>query len=249
PREAAEALVAWTGDAPVGLATVAVYEGADGAPALAWVGGPAVLPAWRGRGAGRALLDAALARAAGAPVVGLDATPEVERLCAKAGFRAASRATRWRRAAGAPRPAPGGRHSVHPISLSEAMEIAEYDLPRFGAKRLRALLAVLHGFPWTAFMARDRRTGDVTGFGLGHERAIGPLVADDDGAAAALLAACEMAGAPPTLLAPDDHAGARRVLEAAGWTPEGPATTRMLRSGGLPGRPEAVYGLAAWGLG
>lgn len=248
--DAAKSLVAFDVDAtPVGSVSVAVYEGADGAPALAWLGGMAVLPAHRGRGVGRALLDAALHEARAAPVVGLDATDKGRALYARAGFRERSRSTRWVRAAGEPRPITRGRHSIHPISISEAMEIAAYDLERFGAKRMRWLMALLHEFPWTAFMSRDRATGNVTGFVFAKERSIGPLVADDDEAAAALLAACELAGGPPALLVPDAHVGAARLLGEAGWRRDDASTTRMLRGGDLPGDERRIYAYATSALG
>lgn len=230
----------------IGTTTVACYE-----PGLAWVGGMGVLPAWRGRGVARALLEAALAeaRGRGATTIGLDATEAGRPLYERAGFQAVGRSSRWRRATGAPVARTSARHSVHPISLSEAMEIAAFDEPRFGAKRLRWLLGTMHHSPWTAFMSRHRASGDVSGFILGQERMVGPLVADDDEAAVALLAACELAGAPPVLLVMDDHAAVRRLLHEAGYSPDGAACTRMTVGGPLPGRPATQYGLGAWALG
>lgn len=232
----------------VGTVTVAVYETAEEGPSFAWVGGMGVAPEWRGRGVARALLDAALEAAACAevPAVGLDATQMGRPLYEKAGFREVSRARRWRRTEGPARVGTGGAHSVHPISLSEAMEIAEYDLPRFGGKRLRWILSTLHQAPWHGFMSRARGSGDVTGFALGQERLIGPLVAEDAEAAAALLAACELSGAPSAALVPDARA---RVFEEAGWTAEGSPIARMVRGGALPGRHGATYAYGSWALG
>lgn len=232
----------------VGTITLCVYERGGDDIAFAWIGGMGVAPAWRGRGVARALLDAALdgASCARAPVVGLDATEMGRPLYEKAGFQAVSQARRWRRTAGAARVRSGGGHSVHPISLSEVMEIAAYDAPRFGGKRLRWLLATMHQAPWNAFMSRARSTGEVTGFVLGQERHIGPLVADDEDVAAALLAAVELSGAPPAALVPEAHA---RLFEQAGWSPEGAPVTRMTKGGPPPGRPERIRAYGAWALG
>lgn len=249
----AEGFVAVDAGRDVGSATLALYRGRGDDVALAWIGGMAVLPEHRGRGVGRALLRACLARAdaAGARVVGLDATEAGRPLYEKEGFRAVVRTTRWGRRDATPVPLPvplPSRHAVHPISLSEVMEIAEFDLARFGARRLPWLLLVQADLPWQAFMSRDRRTGDVSGYALGNDRHVGPIVADDDEAAAFLLAACQRAGAPGTVYALDDP-HAERVLAAAGHQRENAGLTRMARGGDLPMRREAIYAVGAWALG
>jgi GNAT superfamily N-acetyltransferase len=237
--------------APAGSATIAIYRGVDDAPGFAWVGGMAVLPERRGQGVARRLLEACLARADEARVasVGLDATELGRPLYEKMGFRAVGRTPKWARDAREAKAHPSGKHTVHPISLSEAMEIAAFDAPRFGAKRLPWLLATLHDEPWRAFMSRDRRTGDVTGFALGQERAIGPVVADDEEAAAALVSACELAGSPPVIVPLDASPRALATLSALGYAEERAGCLRMLRGADLTMRTESIVGIGAWALG
>lgn len=227
---------------PVG--TVCLAEWGE---TLAWVGGMAVLSEARGRGIGRALLDACLA-ATNARSVGLDATEAGRGVYAKAGFREVSRTMIWKSEA-APQARPSKTHSLHPISISEAMEIGEYDAARFGAKRLPALMDLMHAAPWHALMSRERATGNVSGFVFGHEKGMGPVVADDDEAAAALVAACAVSGAPQRILVDANHPSASRVFASLGFVDGGFACTRMVRGADLPMRLEACYAPAAWALG
>jgi len=238
----------------IGVATLTTYraDGDDAPPALAWIGGMIVHPAARRQGAARGMLRSMMARSRelGVRVVGLDASENGRPLYEDEGFRVLGRTSRWARAGSRGEAVVSARHSVHPISISEAMEIAAFDQPRFGARRMPFLMSLLHEFPWRSFMSRDRGSGEVTGFVFANERAMGPLVADDEDAASALLSACESSGAPPKLIIMDDHIGASRVLAAAGYTPDGVWCTRMsLGSTPLPGRRESVYGAATWALG
>jgi len=235
----------------VGVGSLQVYGRGD-EPALAWIGGMSVRPDARRQGAARAILLAMLSRAEAlaVPVVGLDASEMGRPLYEQHGFVARCRTSRWRRAEARASFEPSPRHAVHPVSVSEAMEIAAFDAARFGANRMPWLLALLRDFPFQSFMTRDRATGEVSGFAFGNERAIGPLVADDDEAAAALLWACESAGAVRNALVEDPHAGATRVLREAGYEPDGGFCTRMtLRGEPLPGKRDAVYAAATWAMG
>lgn len=232
---------------PLGVGTLAIQG-----EALAWIGGMAVLPTARRQGAARTLLRAMLERARerGVHVVGLDASAMGRPLYESEGFVALGRTSRWARVTPRGEGSVSARHAVHPISISEAMEIATFDAERFGAQRLPFLMALLHDFPWQAFMSRDRASGEVTGFILASERALGPLVAEDADAATVLLSACESAGAEPRLLIMDDHAEATRMLQEASYAPEGVSCMRMTLGGAaLPGRRTAVYGAATWALG
>lgn len=227
---------------PVG--SVSLAEWGD---ALAWVGGMAVLPEARGRGVGRALLQTCLDETT-ARSVGLDATESGRPLYEKAGFRVVSQTRAWKSETTL-EARPTKTHSLHPISISEAMEIGEYDATRFGAKRLPALMDLMHAAPWHAFLSRERATGNVSGFAFGHEKGIGPVVADDDEAARALVAACAVSGAPQRLLMDDNHASAARVFASLGFVDEGFGCTRMVRGADLPMRLDACYAPAAWALG
>jgi GNAT superfamily N-acetyltransferase len=246
-----------SGGPALGNASVALHQDA-GECALAWVSGMIVRPEARGRGVGRALVREALALAAreGAARVGLDATPPARALYESEGFVALAETPRWRRAPDAPRVAPASSASsaIYPISSCEIMELHAYDAPRFGAGRGAYLADLLAAFPARSFVAFDRRSGVATGFAVGQERYVGPLVADSPDIAARLLYACERAGTPPLAHLLDANPHARRVFEEAGYAPDGASCTRMLRAPRgtpprLPGRPDTVYAIGAWAMG
>jgi GNAT superfamily N-acetyltransferase len=237
----------------LGAGTLALWSDSadDARPALAWIGGMVVRPEARRRGVARAILLALLARAEerGARVVGLDASEAGRPLYASEGFVELGRSTRWARDRPRAEAQPSARHAVHPISVSEAMEVAAYDEPRFGARRMPLLMALLRDHPWHAFLARDRVSGEVSGYAMASERAMGPLYAEDAEAAAALLAAGELSGAVPKLLAVDANHAATALLRAAGYAPELSVARMTLRGAPLPGARAREYGVAAWALG
>lgn len=219
---------------------------------LAWVGGMVVKEEHRRRGVGRALLRACLEHAAkrGASVVGLDATAEGEPLYRAEGFAPVARTERWRRE-GPPRmPAGEPREvAIYPVSACELMDLVAYDAPRFGGRRGKWLAAALDDLPEQGFVAFRRGDGALAGFVLGQRRAVGPLVADTEEAAAWLLRAAEAAGAPPVAHLGPGNPAAERVFRAAGYAPTGAACLRMVRGGALPGQPGRVHALASWAVG
>lgn len=236
-----------------GTVSVLVYGDAGGGP-LAWLCGMVVHPGHQKKGVGRALLGPALAFAKehGATAVGLDATPLGRPFYARAGFRAVAEDPRWRRDPAlppVPPSAPQGPISVYPISSCEIMELHAYDSARFGANRAAVLAEPMAERPHHCFVAFDRRTGAVAGHVLTQEKGIGPLVADSPHAAEWLLYAAEMAGAVPVAHLPGANPAAQAVFARAGYAPSGVSCSRMVLGADLPGRPGAIYALAAWGLG
>jgi len=229
----------------IGAASCVVCPGGD----LAWLGGMVVLPEARRQGIGRRLLAAALEYAdeRGARTIGLDATDVGRPLYESVGFRPFCVTTRWaRQHAAEPYEA---AHAVYPASGAELMEIAAFDRSRFGANRAPWIAAVLADFPGRAFVAYDRASGRLAGYALGQGEYVGPLVADDPGAARALLHATESAGTPATLDVLDANPHIERVLPASGYAPTAQRCLRMVRGPGLPGRVECQYAVAAWALG
>jgi GNAT superfamily N-acetyltransferase len=238
--------VARDGGEPLGAAACVVYPGAD----LAWIGGMVVVPEARRRGIARSLLAAALeyAGSRGARTVGLDATDAGRPLYESEGFRAVCTTRRWARV----RPATSrddASVAVYPASGAELMEIAAFDRPRFGANRAPWIAAVLHDLPHRGFVAYRRDGGRLAGFVLGQEEYIGPLVADEPSAAAALLRAAESAGTPATAELLDANGTAATVFREAGYEPTETRCVRMVRGADLPGRLGALYAVGAWALG
>ena len=216
---------------------------------FAWVSMVLVLPAWRGSGFAARLLRVALddlARRRLRPV--LDATPAGRPVYLKQGFVDGWGFTRWRRTRGGAAVAastesgPASR-SVNPrtrqMSSADFAGIEALDAPAFGADRsplLRALAARWPGAGWVA----EGEAG-LRGYTLGREgrtaMQLGPLVAGDDEAAAALLQA-----ALPTLLSAaeargcdviadllDGHVAAAEALRKRGFAVERPFT-RMVHA-------------------
>lgn len=238
---------------PVGVVSAVVWPRDEGEASLAWLYGMVVAPRARRKGIGRALLRHALdaLRVQGVGTVALDATDEGRALYAAEGFRTVGETRRWRRPPGEPPVAPRAekRYSLYPISACEVMELWAYDKPRFGANRVPWLASTMARFPERAFVAFDRKTGAIAGYVESQERWIGPLVAEDDGAARWLLYAAERAGAPAAAITSSTNPAAERMVRAAGYEHDGIVCTRMVRGGDLPGRLEAQWLVASWALG
>jgi len=235
----------------VGCGSVIVHRDA-GEGAFAWVGGMMVDEAWRRRGVARALLHAGLLRAEeeGARRVALAASEMGRPLYESEGFRALGFTTRWERAGPPVAPElPARAVSIYPISSCEIMELLKFDAPRFGAARGPFLADVMGAFPERAFVAFDRASGAIVGFVGTQERFAGPLCADSDEAAARLLHAASLAGAPPRVLLSGQNPRAEKLLAQAGFAPDGARCTLMLRGDALPGRPETAFGLGSWAIG
>lgn len=154
---------------------------------LGWIGFLIVEPRFRGRGAGEALMRAALAslEEGGVHTVRLDATAAGEPLYRRLGFVAEQRSLRLRRPA-APGPPPAAPETaaletaapettvpdVHvvPATLADLAPIAALDQMAFGANRRRVLARVLEACPPFAFLARGGASapGDCAGYILGR---------------------------------------------------------------------------------
>lgn len=177
----------------VAATTTVICYGRD----LAWIGMVLVLPAVRGRGYARALMEHALQfiEQRQVRVTRLDATEMGRPLYAKLGFRDESGIERWTTsAARALRPEP----AVPVESLQSVPAIAALDQRAFGADRTRALDRLLACFPGEGICLPEGYAMQRPGSGPYF---LGPCVAHDAATARALM---------ETLLA-------RRTGEAVFW--------------------------------
>lgn len=193
--------------------------------ALAWIGMMIVDTAYRRRGLGTRLLDAALSAApvATTGLVGLDATELGEPLYRQRGFVAVEPIDRWggtlsrsRSPSGSDVPAVGRRADdvgvdevgaiavraaeIRAVEPSDAASLAAWDAHRTGIPRTALIMQLLrapHAHGWLA-----QRSGQLVGYAVVRpgrtHRHLGPLVADDATTASALLAAVAdgLAGEP-----------------------------------------------------
>lgn len=194
-------------------------------------------PAWRGRGLGRAVWDAAMARLDGR-TVGLDGVPEQQANYRSMGFVPAYETVRL---TGTPPPDPSG------LAVTDAVS----------AGAIAALDALCFPAPRDAFLARwiapprivraVAGPSGLRGYGAirpchdGHK--IGPLFADSIEVARALLAAlADAVGGPVQLDAPLLHPAFTDSLLAAGMVP-GFSTARMYK-----GPPPAIDMTRVFGI-
>jgi GNAT superfamily N-acetyltransferase len=205
-------------------------------PALAWISMVLVTAPARGKGLGSELLLRCLAAAeASGRVAGLDATEFGRPIYLPLGFVDVFQLARWHWPAPAlPLVAPPPGIGVSPARLSDMAEILVYDTPRSGYRREPILADLLRRSLGFAQVAR-RCDGPLAGFVLGRDGhlswQLGPIVADDEPTALALLSAAAAQLAQPLLV--DVPARHHRL---GGWLLDRGATaprryTRMLRAG------------------
>jgi hypothetical protein len=140
--------------------------------------------------------------------------------------------------------------TVRTLAEADVDAVAAFDRPRFGGARRHVLARLLQEFPSRGRVAR-RADGGVAGYVIAQPQILGPWMAEDAGAAEALLAAALALpfDGPPVAYAPEANAGAAALLPRLGFTPH-PESLRMRRGGPGPvGRPECLYGLAALAIG
>lgn len=214
---------------------------------FAWISMVLVLPEHRRAGYASRLLSKAIGflEKQGLLAV-LDATPAGREVYRLEGFR-----DRW----GFSRLAwQAGLHAwkddgeVRPLGERDWPWLLELDAAAFGASRERLLRALARRLPQAAFVVEGK------GFVLGRDgreaRQLGPLVADDEQTAMALLSHALAAVPPPVYLDVVARAPAlREWLEARGFWFQRPFT-RMVRSAGpAPGNETLVFLVAGPELG
>jgi len=185
----------------VGTAIAIDYGG------FAWIAMMLVEPAYRGRGFGRRLLEAAMDAVPSNLPIRLDATPLGRPLYQRYGFE--DEATLSRHGTnGSPRGAAAisegvnGSRDVRPLTASDLKIIIEQDGAIFGGTRGAVLDWEFHDAPQYAYVMQ--RGDSLTHYCLGRKGRlfdqIGPVVAGDENVAQALVSAAFAA------------AGERRIL-------------------------------------
>jgi hypothetical protein len=206
-----------------------------------------VRPDLRGRGLGRTLFDRALERAAGR-VVGLDGVLAQQDSYERWGFELAHRNIRWRTRGGGDRPAGLAELSSVPFD-----EILAYDTSVFGSERACFLRAWTARPPGRALACV--RGGALAGYGVVREcgvgAKVGPLFADDEEVADALLAGLIAAAGPAGDVFIDMPAANPRTIQLRTARTMEPVfeTTRMYRGGRPPEDVERVFGVTTFEFG
>ncbi len=164
-------------------------------------------------------------------IAGLDATPAGREVYRQLGFCDIYNLTRLQRTGAAPAPASAFGPAVAPLTRADLEEVARYDAAAFGEDRSALLATWLGRLPEAAHCARV--DGRVTGFVLARDgrvaAQIGPLVANDEPTAIALLGAAlaHLDGTVFIDLA-DRHAAVGAWLAEQGFTAQRPYTRMLL---------------------
>ncbi|MFP6696861.1 MAG: GNAT family N-acetyltransferase [Alphaproteobacteria bacterium] len=221
---------------------------------FAWIAMILVTARWQRRGLASELMRLCITHADELGLVaGLDATEAGRQVYLPLGFADIYPLTRWQvtrwQTDGAK--ATGGA-GVRPMTTNDLDRVAAWDRDISGAPR-NALLRHLHGrCPERAFILESG--GNVRGFVLARNgrlaSQIGPLSADDEAGAIALLQPAIAAALGPIFLdAADHHGNFQAVLADLGFTKQR-GYMRMLRGRGRPlDDPSRVFLIAGPELG
>jgi GNAT superfamily N-acetyltransferase len=200
-----------------------------------WIAMMLVDPAWRGRGVGARLLEAAMGAVPPEIPIRLDATPLGRPLYQRYGFEDESTLTRH--VAEATRPAverlpDGAAHDVRRLTPADLPNVIAQDDRIFGARRRIVLEWALDGAPQYAHaIATDAGTHYCFGRPGRLFDQIGPVVADEESARALVSASlAAAAGRAVVVDAFDRHTGFTGWLGSHGFTAARPLF-RMGRRG------------------
>jgi ribosomal protein S18 acetylase RimI-like enzyme len=173
---------------------------------FAWIAMMLVDPAWRGRGVGRRLLEAAMDAVPSDRPIRLDATPQGRPLYERYGFEEEALIARHVADASSgvvttaePR---DGSARVRRLTAADLKIVSEQDSEVFGGNRRLVLEWALNGAPQYSYVVRD---AGLAHYCLGREGRlldqIGPVVAGDGDIAQALVsAALVAAGGRPVVV-------------------------------------------------
>ena len=219
-----------------------------------WIAMMLVNPAWRSRGLGARLLEAAMGAVPPELPIRLDATPLGRPLYERYGFVLESSLTRHVRPADAG-PPPASSRDVRPLAESDLAAVMRLDDRISGAHRhspLRWAFGDAPRYAWIGEKAgdglpalsqskgrKDAADAETSGYCLGRGGRlfdhVGPIVADATESATALAAAA-IAGSDGRALVIDAHDGDAAFtawLRDAQFEPQRPLY-RMCRPGGAP---------------
>jgi GNAT superfamily N-acetyltransferase len=191
---------------------------------LAWISMVLVTRERRRGGLGTELLKRCIdeVRSAGA-VAGLDATEQGRPIYLPLGFHDLYRISRWhwdRMKDATVRPPAGIK--LCPVGPADLPKLALYDRPLTGMERPAILAHLALRQPGRAWIAQDAG-GKIAGFVLGREgrvaTSLGPVVADNEAIALALIAKAAASAPGPFIIdVPEVHRAVHAWLEAQGAT-------------------------------
>jgi GNAT superfamily N-acetyltransferase len=205
----------------VGTALALDYGG------FAWIAMMLVEPGYRGRGLGARLLEAALSSVPANRVIRLDATPAGRPLYMRHGFEDESTLARSVAPATRPDMASGpGAVTVRQLTPTDLARIASHDAGMFGGDRSAVLAWALEAAPQYARVVDGDGTPPQYAFGRPGRlfNQIGPVVATDAVAAAALVTAALTAATDRSVIIDAYDAGSSFVawLRDCGFAGERP---------------------------
>jgi len=225
----------------VGTTTTIVYE-----TRLAWVAMVLVDPSFRRRGIGTALLNAALQSTASCECVKLDATPAGKTVYDGLGFVDELPLVRMT----LDKPLPAGQvPGLRPMRETDLSQVMALDAACVGAERAALLTHLFETAREYAWVAEDD-AGTVRGFALGRHghtaEYVGPIVADDEETAWALLATVTRQGAdrPWIIDVLSEKVAWCERLREAGFREQRPLI-RMYKGPALPpSAPTSLFAIA-----
>jgi len=221
---------------------------------LAWISMVLVTKERRRGGVGTGLLKRCIdeVRSSGA-VAGLDATEQGRPIYLPLGFRDLYPIARWHFDAARDAVAPPAGVALRPAGVADLPRLALYDRPLTGMERPSILAHLALRQPGLAWVAEDRAQ-KIVGFVLGREgrtaTSLGPVVADSEAIAQALIVRAAAAAPGPFIIdVPSAHRALRAWLEAQGAvTPRGYMRMTLGEARGLDD-PSHVFALAGPELG
>jgi GNAT superfamily N-acetyltransferase len=219
---------------------------------FAWISMVLVTGAYRRRGLATKLMQQAMRDLAAAKLVPvLDATPDGREVYRRLGFQDSwnfQRLIRRERPRGRADVATPASVTVRPITDADWSALCAYDAAAFGAERSDVLAGLRGRLPPADLVAM--RGNAIAGFLLGRDGGlashIGPLIAEDDAAACALVARALEGIEGPLFIDPaDSKSDLRGFLDAHGFTAVRPFTRMLYGSSARfddPARTFAVVG-------
>jgi GNAT superfamily N-acetyltransferase len=237
-------VMGWLGTLRIGCVSVVKY-GAD----FAFLGLYIVLPAFRGKGYGKAIWDAGLASAPGR-TIGLDGVVAQQDNYRRSGFALAHKSARW---GGTLRGLVAKRSYVRPVTPDDMAALLAYDRTHVAADRTPFLTAWLAPSP-TRQTEGYFEDGRLRGYGTIRRAVdgwkIGPLFADTPAIAEALLATLVAPADTDSVFidVPEPNAAANDMVRRLGFSPS--FETARMYLGPAPALPtERIFGITTLELG
>ena len=210
-------------------------------PGVAYLGLMAVLPSHQRRGLGEAvfLRVLALAAAAGCGTVLLDASAAGMPLYLRHGFTVDEETQVCQAPPGLGVPPPS---DVLPWGAVDLPEIAAFDAVAFGADRSAMLGAYARAHPNGLWACRSP-AGDLLGYAVVQDHAVGPVVAETSEVAERLL---RVAPRPLPVAIPGSNAAGLALLQRLGFTHVRHVAHMRLGGDGPPGVPSRIFARASF---